>query len=102
MFLKIGVLKNFANLIGKQQCWSIFLIKLQAWSPATGLQRYLKETPTQVLSCEICEIFKNTFFNITPPVAASEQTQEISVAHCVAKWCSGYLAQAYLSYPISY
>ena len=26
------------------------------------LQLYKKETLTQVLSCEICEIFKNTFF----------------------------------------
>ena len=25
-----------------------------------------KETPTQVLSCKICEIFKNTFFKRTP------------------------------------
>ena len=27
-----------------------------------GLQLYQKETPSQVLYCEICEIFKNTFF----------------------------------------
>ena len=31
-----------------------------------------KETPTQVFSCEFCEIFKNNFFHRTPPVAASE------------------------------
>ena len=30
MFLKIGVLKNFTNLTGKQLCWSLFLIKSQA------------------------------------------------------------------------
>ena len=30
---------------------------------ALNLQVFLKKkTPTQVLSCEICEIFKNTFF----------------------------------------
>ena len=29
MFFKIGVLKNFAVFTGKQQYWSIFLIKLQ-------------------------------------------------------------------------
>ena len=45
MFFKIGVLKNFATL--------------------------LKQTPTQVVSCEYCEIFKNTIFYRTPPVAAS-------------------------------
>ena len=27
-----------------------------------GLQLYLKETPTQLFSCEFCENFKNTFF----------------------------------------
>ena len=61
-----------------------------------------KETLTQVLTCEIYESFKNTFFYRTPLVAASEQIQEISVVHCVAKWCSGHLAQVYLSYPVSY
>ena len=31
VFFKIDVLKNFANFTGKHQCWSLFLIKLQAW-----------------------------------------------------------------------
>ena len=30
-----------------------------------------KESLAQVLSCEFCEIFKNTFFYRTSPVAAS-------------------------------
>ena len=47
MFFKIGVLTNFANFTGKHLYWILFLIK--------------KETPTQVLSCEVSEIF-NTFF----------------------------------------
>ena len=42
MFFKIGILKNFANF----------------------------ETPTQVFSYEICEIFKNNFLYRTSPVAA--------------------------------
>ena len=33
---------------------------------------YQKKTPTQVLSCEYCEIFENNFFYRTPPMAASE------------------------------
>ena len=33
-----------------------------------------KETPTQVLSYKICEIFKNTFFYRTPLVGASVYT----------------------------
>ena len=28
---------------------------------SSGLQLYSKETPTQVFSCEICEIFKNIY-----------------------------------------
>ena len=34
--VKKGVLKKFANFIGKHLCWSLFLIKLLA----LGLQRY--------------------------------------------------------------
>ena len=34
------------------------LIKLQGFRPAT----LLKETQTQVLFCEYCEVFKDTFF----------------------------------------
>ena len=55
MFFKIGVLRNFANFIGKHLCWSIF-------NKVVGLQLYSKETPTKVFSCKICETFKNTFF----------------------------------------
>ena len=49
-----GVLRNFAQFIGKHLCQSLFLIKLH------GLHR-LQETPAQVFSWEFCEIFKNTF-----------------------------------------
>ena len=38
-----------------------FLIKLKAWRPEC-LQLYQKETPTQLFSCKICEIFKNNYF----------------------------------------
>ena len=55
MFFRISVLKNFGNFIGKHQRWSIVSIKLQAWT-------LLKRDSTQVFSCEICDIFKNTFF----------------------------------------
>ena len=44
-----------------------FLINLQA----LDLQLYQKETLTQVLSCEFCQISKNTIFYRTPPLAAS-------------------------------
>ena len=29
--VKKGVLKDFVNFMGKHQCWSLFLITLQAW-----------------------------------------------------------------------
>ena len=32
MFFKIDVLKNFANFTRKPLCWSLFVIKLQAWA----------------------------------------------------------------------
>ena len=32
MFFKIGALKNFAIFTGKCLCWSLFLIKLQAYN----------------------------------------------------------------------
>ena len=31
-------------------------------SCSAGLQLYEKETPTQVISCEICEFYKNNYF----------------------------------------
>ena len=34
---------------------------------------FSKKRLQQVIFCEICEIFKNTFFYRTPPVAASEE-----------------------------
>ena len=58
MFFKIRVRKISLNFTGKHLCWSLFLIKLQA----LGLQLYLYENATQVFSCEICKIFKTTFF----------------------------------------
>ena len=36
-----------------------------------------KETLAQVSSCEFCEIFKNTFFSKTPPVAVLDHVARI-------------------------
>ena len=55
VFCKISCSSNFT---GRQLCWSLFLIKLEGW----GLHFYQKEIPTQLLSCKICEICKNTYF----------------------------------------
>ena len=50
--------KNFANFAGKHLCWRLILIKLQFLGPIT----FFKRTQTQMLSCEICEFFKNNYF----------------------------------------
>ena len=39
---------------------------------SSHLRCSVKETLAQVFSCEFCEIFKNTFSYVTPPMAASE------------------------------
>ena len=51
-------LKNVAIFLGKHLCWILFLRKLRA----SGLQLYEREAPTQVFSCDYCEIFKYTSF----------------------------------------
>ena len=68
MFLTIH-LKNFVTVTGKHLCWSLFLIKLQAFWPATLLK---KNTPTKMFSYEYRETFKTRFFYRTSLAAASE------------------------------
>ena len=55
VFNKISILKKFAKLTRKHQCWSHFLIVSRN-----------KETPAQVFSCELWKAFKNTFFTKHP------------------------------------
>ena len=50
-------------------CYKWSLWKVQKPQACTFTKR---ETLAQVFSCEFCEISKNTFFQGTPPVAASE------------------------------
>ena len=54
VFCRKGVLRNVPKFTGKHRCNFI-----------------KKEILAQVFSREFCEISKNTFFHITPPVAAS-------------------------------
>ena len=61
--IKKALLKSFAMSPGKHLCWSPFLIMLQ-------LEMQV-ESPTQVFSCEYCEIFKNTYFEEHLRTAAS-------------------------------
>ena len=64
IFFKIGVLKIFAIFTGKHLCWSLFLIK--------------RDSNTGVFPW-ILQIFKNSFFYRTPPVAASENMNNFSI-----------------------
>ena len=57
--MKKGVLKNFAKIVGKHLCQSLFFKKVAGLRPATLLKN---ETVAQVFSCEFCEISKNTSF----------------------------------------
>ena len=68
-------LKNFAKFTGKHLCQSLFFNEVSD----LGLQLFLHiQTLAQVFLCEICEIFKNTYFYRTPPVAASVHLALIS------------------------
>ena len=58
MFFKIEVLEDFAIFTGKYFCWSLFLIKLQAFRNVTSLKR----NSNTVFFCEYCEVFENYFF----------------------------------------
>ena len=58
------VLNIFAKFTGRHLCQSLFSNKSAGLSLSTLLK---KETLTKVFSCE----FRDTFFNRTPPVAAS-------------------------------
>ena len=56
--VKIALLKNFERFTGKHL--------------PSGLQVYYKETPTQVFSCEYCEIFQNSYFEEHMQTTASD------------------------------
>ena len=59
MFLKIGALKKFTTFTGEHLCWTLFLIKLLSFSPATLFKR---DSQTVVFLCTLCENFNCTFF----------------------------------------
>ena len=67
MLLKIVVLKKFAIFTGKRLCWSLSLIKLLNFRPASLFKR---DSEKIVFLCAHCENFKYTFFYRTPLVAA--------------------------------
>ena len=73
VFLKI--------LINSQEstCARVFFFdKVASLRPVTLLK---KETLAQVFSCEFIKIFKNTFFNRTPPMAVSGDLPSVCYEH---------------------
>ena len=71
--MKKGVLTNFAEFTGKHLCQNFFLNKV------AGASNFIKkEALAQVLSCEFCEICKNTFYTEHHWVTASEHSVAIS------------------------
>ena len=67
IILIVGVLKYFAIFPGKRLCWSIFLIKLQAFRSVTLLKR---DSNTGV-SGKYRDIYMNILYYKAPPAAAS-------------------------------
>ena len=63
MFFKIGVFKKFA---GKHLCWSLFLIKLQAFMTATllKLDLYYRETTTQCFLMNFVKLLRTPFWKM--------------------------------------
>ena len=59
MFFKTVVLKDFPIFTGKYLCWKPLFKKVSGLKDCIFIQ---KETPTQVLFCEYCETFTNSFF----------------------------------------
>ena len=59
VFLKISQNSQETTCVGGS-----FFNKAEGLKPATLLK---KETPTQLFSCELCEIFRSSFFHRTPP-----------------------------------
>ena len=70
------VLKNFAIFTGKHLCWSLFLIKLQA---------FRQETAAKVFSWECCDIFKSSFFHRPLPVNTSQDIFDSDAPRCSMK-----------------
>ena len=73
--VKKGVPKNFPNFAGKHLCWSLFLIKLRGFRPAT----FLKRDSNTGVYLSICEIFKNTYFEEYLRMIASETNKVVEI-----------------------
>ena len=68
MLYRIAILRNYENVCDvKEQKQSVKMVFLKNFSKFTGNLPHVgisieKETPGQVLSIELCEIFKNCYY----------------------------------------
>ena len=80
MFLKISQISQDSSI---------------AWRPAN----FLKQTPTQVFSCQICEIFQNTYLEEHLRTAASKHRNSFLEVFC--RSCCSALINAVMKYSFS-
>ena len=76
-----------------------FSVKLLPASRPEGLQLYYKQTLTQVLSCEICEVFKNTYFEEHLRTTASKHRSNFIEVFC--RSCCSTLINVLMKYSFS-
>ena len=81
-FIKKAVLKNFTIFTWKRLCWSLFLMKLQAFRSAILLER---DSNTGVL-LSLLRKFKNTYFEEHLQTSASVYWNDLLIyLNCVIK-----------------
>ena len=76
-----------------------FSVKLLPANRPEGLQLYYKQTLTQVLSCEICEVFKNTYFEEHLRTTASKHRSNFIEVFC--RSCCSTLINVLMKYSFS-
>ena len=76
VFQTLLAVSHFSNILRKSQ--------KQSSKGVLQKKVFLKISQTKGVFCEFCEIFKNTFFHRTHPVAASEKLK----AEAVVRRCS--------------
>ena len=76
-----------------------FSVKLLPANRPEGLQLYYKQTLTQVLSCEICEVYKNTYFEEHLRTTASKHRSNFLEVFC--RSCCSTLINVLMKYSFS-
>ena len=87
--VKKVALKNFANFTGKHVCWCHFLIKLQAWRPATLLKREFQHK---------CFPVKLTNFLRTPILKNICEQLFLEIFKALLKSSSGFQGKCFLTF----